>query len=80
MNAALEALVEEINRQLGDRPFYTLPELSSIGIFGSLQSTRKILKEGKLTYFKVSPRRCVVLRTDLLEFLRKNIGAKEGCK
>lgn len=69
----LNCLVEELNVKLGDRPFYTLSELKSIGFFGSLPSARRALREKRLAFVKISPRRFVIPRTVLLEYLRNNI-------
>lgn len=69
----MDSLVEELNTKLGNRPFYTLRELTSIGFFGSLSSARMALKDGRLTFVKISPRRLVIPRPVLLEYLRNNM-------
>lgn len=71
--AIMETLVEELNIKLGDRPFYTLRELTSIGFFGSMPAARLALKQGRLTFVKISPRRFVIPRSSVLEYLRENL-------
>lgn len=69
----MNSLIDELNHKLGDRPFYTLRELTSIGFFGSMPGARKILQEGRLTFIKISPRRLVIPRSVILEYLRDNM-------
>lgn len=69
----MELLIDELNLKLGDRPFYTISELVSTGIFGSKPGARALLQEGRLTYIKISPRRLVIPRHVVLEFLRNNM-------
>ncbi len=69
----MDLLIEELNQKLGDRPFYTISELVSTGFFGSKPGARALLKEGRLTFIKISPRRLVIPRSVVLEFLRNNI-------
>lgn len=66
------SLVQDLNEKLGDRPFYTLRELTSIGFFGSMPAARQALREGRLPFFKISPRRCVVSRQTVIEYLENN--------
>lgn len=74
----MDSLVGELNMKLGDRPFYTLRQLISIGFFGSMNAARMALRDGKLSYVKISPRRLVVPRLALLAFLRNNISEYES--
>lgn len=69
----LDLLIDELTKQLGDRQFYTIRDLKTIGVFGTAQSARKALKNGELAYVKISPRRCVIPRAALLEYLRNNL-------
>ena len=69
----MELLIDELNLKLGDRPFYTISELVSTGIFGSKPGARALLQDGRLTYIKISPRRLVIARHVVLEFLRNNM-------
>ena len=66
-------LVEELNKSLGDLPFYTLRQLRSIGFFGSMAAARLALKQGHLNFVKVSQRRCVIPRASVIEYLQKNL-------
>jgi hypothetical protein len=73
----MDSLVGELNMKLGDRPFYTLRQLISIGFFGSMSAAKTALLGGQLSYVKISPRRIVVPRLALLAFLRNNISEYE---
>lgn len=69
----MDLLIIELDERLGNRPFYTLAELTTLGIFGSRPGARMVLRKGQLTFIKISPRRFVIPRSVLLEFLRNNI-------
>ena len=74
----IDSLIEELNRKLGDKPFYSLRELISAGFFGSMPAARRALLKGCLPYVKISPRRSVIPRSSIIEFLRKNVTSAEG--
>lgn len=65
-------MIDTINQKMGDKPFYSVRELVNCGIFGSLVSARRTLKRGRLNYVRISQRRFVVIRHDLLKFLKSN--------
>jgi|688.fasta_scaffold04531_18 hypothetical protein len=69
----MDSLVEELTNKLGDRPFYTLRELTSIGFFGSMPAARKALQEGRFPFVKISPRRFVIPRSVILDYLRSHM-------
>lgn len=69
----INILIEELTKELGDRHFYTIHDLTEVGFFGTKQAARKALKNGKLAYVKISPRRSVIPRAALLDYLRNNI-------
>lgn len=69
----MSSLEEELTSKLGDLPFYTLKQLISIGFFGSKAAARVALREGRLTFVKISARRLVIPRLVLLEYLRNNM-------
>lgn len=68
----LDLLADEIIQKLGDRHFYTIRDLQILGIFGTAYSARKALRNGSLFYVKISPRRRVIPRAALLDYLRNN--------
>lgn len=74
----MDSLVEELTNKLGDVPFYTLRQLTSIGFFGSMPAARKALQQGRLPFFKISPRRCVITRQSLIDYLEKNCVSNNG--
>lgn len=66
-------LIDELTKQLGDRNFYTIRDLKTLGYFGSLQAVRMALREGKIAYIKISPRRSLIPRVALIDYLRNNL-------
>lgn len=66
------SLIDELNETLGDRPFFTTRDLHDLGFFGTLESARLALKDGRLAYIEISPRRRLITRAALLEYLLKN--------
>lgn len=76
----INALVEELDRKLGDKPFYSLRELISIGFFGSMPAARMALLKGSLPYIKISPRRSVIPRSSIIEFLCNSMKLRENEK
>jgi len=71
--AVYDEFIQELDRIIGDRPFYTLRELIAIGFFGSRSAARNALKEGLLTFVKISPRRFVIPRKAVLYYLHSKI-------
>jgi len=78
----INLLDDELTKRLGDRHFFTIRDLKDFGFFGSTHSVRKALKVGKLAYIRISPRRCIIPRAAILEYLRNNItgGVEQLCK
>ncbi len=72
----IDGLVKELNEKIGDRTFFTLPELVSLGLFGSVQAARLALEQGELPSIRISERRCVIPRTALFTYIRNNIAGK----
>lgn len=72
----INLLIDELTEELGDRHFYTIHDLHTLGFFGTKNAARKALKNGKLAYVKISQRRCVVPRAALLDYLRNNLSEK----
>ncbi len=73
----LNGLEKELNEKIGDRPFFTLPELVSLGLFGTVQTARHALQDGEIPFIRISTRRCVIPRSAVLDFIRKNMFRKE---
>lgn len=69
----IDGVVEELNQKIGDRAFFTLPELVSLGLFGTVQTARHALIEGHLPFIRISKRRCVIPRVALLEYVHNNL-------
>lgn len=78
MSQLMNGLVKELNEKIGDRAFFTLAELVSIGLFGTMQTARHALKEGELPFIRMSERRCVIPRAALLDYIRNNLSDVEG--
>jgi hypothetical protein len=73
MSEINNALVNELTQKIGDQSFYSLRQIVNLGVFGSMVSARRALKDGRLSSVKISPRRSVILRQDLLNFLQNNL-------
>jgi hypothetical protein len=80
MSQLMDGVVKELNEKIGDRAFFTLAELVSIGLFGTVQTARNALKDGEIPFIRMSERRCVIPRAALLEYLSNNLAANEKTK
>ena len=69
----INILIDELTKQLGDRHFYTIHDLHAGGLFKTKQSARNALKNGKIAHIKISPRRTLIPRSALVDYLRDNI-------
>lgn len=72
MSSYLDSVIDELDQKLGKRQFYTIRQIASTEIFGSLLGVRKALQTKRLGYVQVSPRRCVIPRAALLNYLSRN--------
>lgn len=66
-------LVDEVTKQLGDRQYFSSGDLYKLGLFSSKQSARAAMKNGKMVFITMSPRRRIVHRTILLDYIKNNI-------
>jgi hypothetical protein len=66
-------VIEEIDKKFENAIFLTHAELMDLGIFGSSDAIRKALKAGKLTFVRTSSRRCVIAKSSVLDYVKKNI-------
>lgn len=67
----IEYDTEDITQCL-DRPFFTVRDIKNLGIFGSLQAIVSALDDGRLHYIRVSPRRRIVPKQALIEYIHRN--------
>lgn len=77
MSQLMDGLVKELNAKIGDRAFFTLSELVSIGLFGTVQTARHALKGGEIPFIRMSQRRCVIPRAALLDYIHNNLSSLE---
>lgn len=73
-------LIEEFDRLLGDKPYFTVKQLIDLGLFGSVSAASKALKRGDLPSVKVSEKRTVIPRSAALQFFKDNLGSKNNCE
>jgi hypothetical protein len=73
----IDELVKELSEKIGDRIFLSLPELVSLGLFGTVQTARYAVEEGKLPFIRISERRCVIPSAALLDYIRNNLNCIE---
>lgn len=69
----INLLLNELNKEIGNRRFFTIDDLYNLGVFGTKSSARKALKTRQIAYVKISPRRRVIPLTALLEYLQNNL-------
>ena len=62
-------ILKEIDQQLGERSFFTPRDLQKTGLFGSAQAVRIAIKDGRISYLKISPRRFIIPRSALITYL-----------
>lgn len=74
----INLMIDKLTEHLGDRQFFTIRDLYSIGFFGTMHAARMALKQGYLPFIRVSPRRCVIPREALMKFLRDNLREDGG--
>lgn len=66
-------LIDEVDKQLGNRQFFTCRELCDLGLFSSKSSAREAMRGGLLPFIIMGPRRHVIHRSILLNFIRSNL-------
>lgn len=69
----INALIAELDQQYGERLFFTVEELVNCGIFGSKGTARLALRSGVIASFRISERRRIVPRQELIKFLSDNL-------
>jgi hypothetical protein len=75
----LNLISEDFAKEIGCLQFFTIKDLQNLGVFGTKYAARRALKNGQLSYIRISDRRRVVPRSVLLEYLRNNISNKGEC-
>jgi hypothetical protein len=65
----VSALVEELTKKLGDRPFFTAKQLAEFGLFGTVASVYVALNKGSLQFIRISPRRRIIPKIALIAYL-----------
>ena len=74
----INALIAELDQQYGERLFFTVDELVNCGIFGSKGTARLALRHGLIASFRVSERRRVVPRQELIKFISAHLDAENN--
>lgn len=78
----LDILIAEIDEKLGIKSFYSISELKKIGWCGTRAGIHKALKrDGQIPFIKASPKRVLIPRYALIEYMRRNIsmGLEDVC-
>lgn len=77
MVKSLESLIhEELEQLVPQKPFFSPLDISDLVIFGSLSNVYKILNSGEITYLRTSPKKIIVPRHAIVEYLRKKLNSK----
>ncbi len=72
-----ESLLETLEAKLGDSFFITARQLVDCGLYGSVNSARIAIESGNLPFVRISKRRLVIPRHNLMEFLRTSLEERE---
>jgi hypothetical protein len=78
VSTIMNSLAEELVKQLGDRQFYTARDLHTFGLFQTLFAAREALKQRKISYIRVTPRRRLIPKAAVLKYLRDNLSEDQG--
>jgi hypothetical protein len=62
----------EIAERLGEKLFFSTSEIVESGLFGSQSGILQALNKGVLPFIRVSNRRFVIRREDLINYIEKN--------
>lgn len=76
----INLLIEQLSNELGDRQFFTIQDIHKLGCFGSKYAVHIALKSGKIPYIKISPRRRVIPRIALINYLKNNLSENQTQK
>lgn len=68
--------INDLIEELGESQTVTIQQLVKIGLFGTPQSARQALRSGRLPHIKISPRRCLIAREHLIQFIKENFHGK----
>ena len=73
MSTENKSLIAAVEKQIGDRKFFTPRDLHALGLFNTIESARYALKTGVLPYVSMSQRRRIVPRAVLLNYIECQI-------
>jgi hypothetical protein len=68
-----DLLLDEVGKQLGNRQYFTCRDLCDLELFSSITSAREAMRTGLLPYITMAPRRHIVHRSILLNFICSNL-------
>ena len=63
--------VEKIKKHIGVKQFFTIKDLLALGLYGSKESASLAMRQEIIPTVRISERRRVVMREDLLKLLEK---------
>ncbi len=66
------SILDEITEKIGNRAFCTINDLIELGLFGSHNAALVAFRRGDIAYVRISPRRIVVAKQDLIKFIERN--------
>jgi hypothetical protein len=66
------SILNEVSEKIGNKSFCTANDLIEIGLFGSHNAVLVALRRGDLPYLKVSSRRLIIPKKDLIKFIERN--------
>ena len=66
------SILEEVAEKIGNKSFVTPNDLIRLGLFGSHNAVLVAFRRGDLPYVRISNRRLVVPKKDLISFIERN--------
>ncbi len=71
--SSIDAILDEVEREIGDELFVESTALLRLGIYGSRSALILAIRNGTIPAIRVSQNRFVVHRSAILELLREGI-------
>jgi len=70
--------INDLIKELGENKTVTIKQLVKIGLFGTAASARQAVRSGRIPHIAISPRRRLITREHVIQFIKDNFRAKSG--
>ncbi len=68
--------INDLIKELGESQTVKIDQLVKIGLFGTAQSARQAVRSGRLPHIAISPRRRLITREHVIQFITENFRDK----